>query len=128
MAEGYLRARYGDRYEAYSAGLRRSSLSPEAVAVMSEIGIDISGQRSKSLDEFTGRRMDLAIMMCAGGAGACPVFPWAERAIHVVFPDPSMYSGGPEGRREHYRRIRDEIVRWIDRHLGDTERVSQGMS
>lgn len=72
MAEGYLRVRYGDRYEVHSAGTEPASVHPAAVAVMREIGIDISGQRAKPLSEFAGKEMDLVVTVCESARGPAP--------------------------------------------------------
>jgi arsenate reductase len=88
MAEGYLRARYGDWFEAFSAGTEVSTISPYAVRVMLEIGIDISQQRSKSLDEFDGKKMDIVVTVCDNVKAACPFFPGAKKTLHMSFRDP----------------------------------------
>ena len=114
MAEGYLRARYGDRYEAFSAGTHPTNVSRKAVAVMQEIGVDISGQRSKSLSDLAGEQMDLAVALCSNASGLCPIYPFADRTIHQNFPDPGALSGSEEEVMEGIREIRDQIVSWID--------------
>ncbi|MDH7510099.1 MAG: arsenate reductase ArsC [Methanolinea sp.] len=116
MAEGYLRARYGDRFDAFSAGTTATLVHPSAVAVMEEIGIDISGQRSKTLMEFAGREMDLVVTVCDSARGACPFFPWAKETIHVPFPDPVGRDG--ESPIEVFREVRDAITGWIDGYFG----------
>lgn len=88
MAEGYLRARYGDRYEAFSAGTEVTRVHPCAVLVMEEAGIDISGNRSKSLSEFAGVRMDIVVTVCDRAAKTCPVFPGAEKIMNKKFSRP----------------------------------------
>jgi arsenate reductase len=118
MAEGYLRARYGDRYQVCSAGTHPSQVSRKAIAVMQEIGVDISNQRSKSLDEFAGRQIDYAVTLCDSARSVCPFFPWAKETIHQSFPDPGIFSGTDEEVRDQVRRVRDEIVRWIDERFG----------
>ena len=112
VAEGYLNGRYGDRYEALSAGTRPGRLNPYAVRAMAEIGIDISGHRSKDLGEFDGQEMDVLVAVCEGGI--CPLFPWAKEEIHREFPDPSGLTGTDEEIMAGIRRIRDEITSWID--------------
>lgn len=116
MAEGYLRARYGDRYEVCSAGITPTALDPLAVRVMDEIGIDISKQRAKDLALFDGKEMDYAVVLCAGGV--CPMFPWAKETIHVDFPDPGRATGTPDRVLEAYRRSRDAIIAWIGGRSG----------
>jgi arsenate reductase len=114
MAEGLLRARYGDRYEVYSAGTRQSKVSLRAITVMQEIGIDISGHRSKTLDNVSGIPFDLAVTLCDNAHAVCPIVPNAKKTIHKGFADPHVTTGSEEDILEVYRRIRDEIAVWID--------------
>jgi len=116
MAEGCLNARYGDRYQGFSAGTRPGRLNPYAIRAMAEIGIDISGHRAKDLGEFDGREMDVLVAVCEGGV--CPIFPWAVEEIHRGFPDPSGLTGIDEEIMAGIRRIRDEITSWIDTTFG----------
>ncbi|MCM2465117.1 arsenate reductase ArsC [Methanoculleus oceani] len=116
MAEGYLNTRYGDRYQAFSAGTAPGTLNPHAIRAMAEIGIDISGHRSKDLGEFDEQEMDLLVAVCEGGL--CPFFPWAKEEIHQEFPDPSRLTGTDEEIMAGVRRIRDEITGWIDATFG----------
>lgn len=118
MAEGYLRARYGDRYEAFSAGTTVSTVSPLAIQVMAEIGVDLSGHRSKNLGEFLGEEMDVVVTVCDAAAASCPTFPGAKRTIHVNFPDPAVATGTDEERLAVFRSIRDGIAAWIDATFG----------
>ncbi len=114
MAEGYLRARYGSRYEAFSAGTRQSSLSTRAVRVMKEIGIDISHHRSKTLSAVRSEPFDLAVILCDKAYAVCPVVPNAKRTIHKGFSDPHLTQGNDEEILDGYRRVRDAIAAWID--------------
>jgi len=114
MAEGYLRARYGDQFESFSAGTEASTVSPYAIRVMQEIGVDITGQRSKDLKEFAGVEMDVAVMVCDSAKAACPFFPWAKESHHVSFPNPKGFLGSDEEILSGFREIRDEITGWID--------------
>jgi arsenate reductase len=120
MAEGYLRACYGDRFDTFSAGTNPTAISRKAIQVMKEIGVDISGQRSKPLAEFAGKEMDIVITLCDHARGVCPVFPWAGKTITRVFPDPGSLSGNDEEILEGVRGIRDEIARWISREFGNS--------
>lgn len=117
MAEGYLRARHGDRYETCSAGIAPTALDPLAVRVMDEIGIDISEQRAKDLALFDGKEMNSVIVLCAGGV--CPMFPWTKEKLHVDFPDPGRATGTPDKVLAAYRRSRDAIAAWIDGRYGN---------
>lgn len=109
MGEGLFRQEGGDNYELYSAGTRPSHVRPEAIAVMREIGIDISSHRSKSVDEFTGQRFDYVVTVCDNARDSCPVFPGAEQRIHWSFEDPAAVGGSDEVRLASFRRIRDQI-------------------
>jgi len=116
MAEGYTNARYGDRYEAFSAGTEPGTLNPYVVRAMAETGIDISGHHPKDLETFAGLEMDVMVTVCE--RGRCPVFPWAKTVIHREFDDPSRLTGTDEEIMDGVRRIRDEICAWIDETFG----------
>lgn len=128
MAEGLLRARYGDRYEAYSAGVVATSVDPRAVRAMLEIGIDISASRSKSSQEFLDIIFDLAVKVCDRAKQACPIcstqlelpskFPRAKEVIHRSFADPAAAAGSEEEQLEAFRQVRDEIKDWITQTFG----------
>ncbi|MBU6424512.1 MAG: arsenate reductase ArsC, partial [Chloroflexi bacterium] len=89
IAEGLLRSLAGDRFDVASAGLAPGSVRPEAIAVMREIGIDISGHRSKAADEYAGQEFDLVVTTCDEAKEACPLFPGAKRMLHWSIPDPT---------------------------------------
>ena len=120
MAEGLLRAKYGDRYEVFSAGTRQSMVSNRAIAVMQEIGIDISHHRSKTLAEFEGASFDLAVTLCDNAHAICPIVYGAKKTIHYGLPDPHLTPGGDEEVLEGYRNVRDMITVWIDTTFGTT--------
>jgi arsenate reductase len=109
MAEGLLRHDAGDRFEVESAGVEPSHVRPQAIAVMREIGIDISGQRSKSVDEFAGQQFDYVITVCDNANERCPVFPGTTRRRHWSFEDPAAATGDEAARLAIFRRVRDEI-------------------
>lgn len=115
MAEGMLRHEAGDTFEVFSAGTYPAAVRPEAVSVMSELGIDISRQRSKSVDEFTGREFDYVITVCDAANEACPVFPGKTQQLHWPFEDPAAANGSEEERTAVFRRIRDQIRERIRR-------------
>ncbi|MDN7024046.1 arsenate reductase ArsC [Methanoculleus sp. FWC-SCC1] len=117
MAEGYVNARYGDRYQAFSAGTEPGTLNPYAVRAMAEIGIDISGHRVKDLAKFDEQEMDVLVAVCEGGL--CPFFPWAKEEKHQEFPDSSTLTGTDEEIMAGVRRIRDAITGWIDETFGE---------
>ncbi|HOV67179.1 MAG TPA: arsenate reductase ArsC [Methanoregulaceae archaeon] len=116
MAEGLLRHRFPGRFEAYSAGTDPTTLDPCAVRVMAEIGIDISGQRAKSLVEVLDLPIETVVTVCDRAQETCPFFPGAKETLHVSFPDPGAVEG--EGRQEAFRRARDEIADWVGRTFG----------
>jgi arsenate reductase len=113
MAEGLLRNDAGDRFEVESAGTRPSQVRPEAIAVMRELGIDISGNRSKHVDEFAGQGFDYVLTVCDNAREACPIFPGGAIAIHRNFDDPAALHGTEEERLALFRRVRDEIRRYL---------------
>ena len=109
MGKGLFRAEGGGRFEVFSAGTKPSSVRPEAIAVMKEIGIDISGQRSKSVDEFAGQPMDYVVTVCDNARHSCPVFPAGAQRIHWSFEDPAAVQGNEAVRLAAFRTIRDQI-------------------
>jgi arsenate reductase len=109
MAEGLLRHDADGRLEVASAGTKPSSVRPEAIAVMAEIGIDISGQRSKSVDEFRGRAFDAVITVCDNARETCPVFFAAGQRLHGDFEDPAACHGDEAHRLCAFRRVRDQL-------------------
>ena len=109
MAEGLLRYDAGDRFEVDSAGTRPTTVRPEAIAVMNEIGIDISGHRSKSADDFVGRELDYVITVCDHAKEFCPVFPGNTKHLHWSFADPAAVEGSEVERKAVFRKVRDEI-------------------
>lgn len=109
MAEGLFRAAAGDRYEVHSAGIKPSLVRPEAIAVMAEIGIDLSGHRSKSVDEFAGFPFDLVITVCDNANEICPVYPGTTTRLHWPFEDPAEVAGMQEVREAAFRKVRDQI-------------------
>jgi len=117
MAEGLLRALGGTEFDAYSAGTVATSVRPEAIEVMREIGIDISGQRSKTLERYIGESFDEVITVCDDAKDACPVFPRARHQRHWSIPDPSAVAGGDEKRLAAFRSARDELRVRIESEL-----------
>ena len=109
MAEGLLRNLAGDKFEVESAGTIASFVRPQAIAAMAEIGIDISGHRSKCLDEFLDTEFEYVITVCDNANESCPVFPGNARRIHWSFDDPAEAKGNDEDVAEVFRRVRDEI-------------------
>lgn len=118
MAEGLLRAKYGDRYEVFSAGTRKAKVSVRAIAVMQEIGIDISHHQSKTLAEVADIPVDLAVTLCDNAHAVCPVVPNAGKTLHKGFADPHMRPGPEEEILNGYRMVRNELAAWIDATFG----------
>jgi arsenate reductase (thioredoxin) len=110
MAEGLLRALGGDRFEAHSAGSQATEVRPLAIRAMGELGIDISGQRSKTTDAFVGQEFDEVISVCDEAKEACPYFPGAARRRNWSFEDPAAASGTEDERLKVFRRVRDAIA------------------
>jgi len=117
MAEGLLRHLYGDHYESYSAGLEVTDVNPYAIKVMGELGIDISSQRSKSIEEFRGMVFDYVVTVCDSAREKCPFFP-GKKVIHKSFEDPAGFTGEEDEVLEVFRRVRDEIKNWIVETFG----------
>jgi arsenate reductase len=117
MAEGLVNALFPGRVKASSAGTEATRVHPTAIRAMAEIGIDISGHRSKSLDEFLDRKFDLVVTVCDNAATDCPFFPGAKNTVHHAFEDPAACSGTDEEVLACFRRSRDEIRAWIETGL-----------
>lgn len=113
MAEGLLRQDAGNLFDVESAGTKPSMVRPEAIAAMTEIGIDISGQRSKHVDEFEGQKFDYVITVCDNAREACPVFFGAVKRLHHSFDDPAAVEGTENERLATFRRVRDELRAYL---------------
>jgi len=123
MAEGLLRYYSGDYFEVESAGTRPGTVRREAIAAMRELGIDISGHRSKHVDEFGGRHFDYVITVCDNAKESCPVFPGSVRRLHHSFEDPPGEAVGPEEERMAiFRRVRDELSEYLGRFAEEERR------
>ena len=109
MAEGLLRHDAGDRFDVESAGLNPGQVRPEAIAVMKEIGVDISAHRSKHVDEFAGQQFDYVLTVCDNANESCPVLPGQGERLHRSFEDPAALHGDEQERLARFRRVRDEI-------------------
>lgn len=113
MAEGLLKHICPDEYEVYSAGTKPSIVRPEAVKVLAEIGIDISANRSKSVEEFAGKEIDYVLTVCDNAKENCPFFPAKTKIIHHSFNDPAEIQGDEETRLSAFRKARDEIKNFL---------------
>jgi len=141
MAEGLLRHLYGEKYEVFSAGSNPTPVNPFAIKVMAEIGIDISKQYSKSIEEFRNKEIDLVVSVCQSSAKlmcslcSSPIvlgrpkivnttIPGAKRYLHHGFNDPSEVGGSDEEKTMNFRRTRDGIKQWIIDNFADPKTVS----
>jgi arsenate reductase len=112
MAEGLLKTIYGDRYEVYSAGVDPTKVNTYAIEVLKEIGIDISNNKSKSIEEFRDMSFDIVVTVCDNAKETCPFFP-GNKIIHIGFDDPSKVKGDKTATLDEFRKVRDEINTWI---------------
>jgi arsenate reductase len=120
MAEGLWRHDGGDAFLVESAGMEASFVRPQAIAVMRELGIDISGHRSKCVDEFLAQGFDYVITVCDNANERCPVFPGRTERIHWSFDDPAAATGDEEAKLAVFRRVRDEIRQRLQIFLATT--------
>ena len=121
MAEGLLRHLAGDKFEVHSAGTEATHIRPLATRAMAELGVDISGQGSKTLGRYLGETFEYVITVCDAANEACPVFPGAKNRLHWSFKDPSQATGTEEERLEVYRTVRDQIRKSIEKELIPTK-------
>jgi arsenate reductase len=128
MAEGLIRHEAADRYEVFSAGTQPTQVRGEAVEVMRELGIDISGHRSKPLAEFEGRDFSYVITVCDRAREECPVFSGGPERLHWPFEDPASFTEAGEERLHAFRRLRDKIHARVMVFLGEGAYGSRGGS
>ena len=117
LAEALLRERHGDRYDSFSAGTEATRVKPEVVTVLAEIGVDATGQRSKTVESFDGRAFDYVVTVCGHAHETCPNFAGEAKIVHVGFDDPPRLAADeidPEKALNHYRRVRDEIRAFVE--------------
>jgi len=118
MAEGWTRHLWGDTIDVYSAGIETHGLNPNAVKVMAEAGVDISGYKSKNVNELLDIPFDYVITVCGHAYENCPYFPGKAKVLHVGFDDPPKLAIDAKTEEEalvHYRRVRDEIKAYIEK-------------
>nr|WP_319495355.1 arsenate reductase ArsC [uncultured Desulfobacter sp.] len=122
MAEGWARELKGDIIDAYSAGVETHGLNPSTVKVMAEVGVDISGQQSKLINQFMDRQLDAVITVCGHAHETCPYFPPRCKVIHVGFDDPPQMAKAlaeqgatAEQQLDCYRKVRDEIKAFVEK-------------
>jgi arsenate reductase len=119
IAEGLIRHEAGDAFEVFSAGTHPAEVRSEAVAVMRELGIDISGQQSKPVSEFAGQEFDFVITVCDRAREECPVFPGDAQRLHWPFDDPARFAAAVDARMESFRKLRDRIHARVMVFLGE---------
>jgi arsenate reductase (thioredoxin) len=122
MAEGFLRELAGDRFEVESAGTEQTRVNPLAIRAMQEVGVDLGGHRSKTLEQFLDQPWDYVITVCDSANERCPIFSGSARRLHWTFEDPSRATGNDDERLEIFRRIRDEISTRIEAWLAEPAR------
>ncbi len=113
MAEGLLRHDYGEQFDVQSAGTRATLVRPEAIAVLGELGIDITGHRSKTVAEFAEQNFDYVLTVCDNARESCPVFSGHGNRLHHSFADPVAVTGEEAERLAAFRRVRDEIRAYL---------------
>jgi arsenate reductase len=113
MAEGLLRHDAGDRFDVFSAGVSPCQIRPETIAVMQELGIDMSRHRSKHVSEFAGQSFDYVLTVCNYAREVCPVFPGRTVMIHHSFVDPGTFPGSEQERLARFREVRDQIRQYL---------------
>lgn len=114
MAEGLLKHICHSEFEVFSAGTRPSNVRREAITALAEIGIDISKNRSKSVDEFSGKNFDFVLTVCDNAKETCPYFPAKTKLIHQAFEDPAEARGDEESRLAIFRQVRNEIQKYLE--------------
>ena len=122
MAEGLVNSLYADRFQASSGGTEATMVHPAAIRVMAEIGIDLSAQRSKSVNEFIDQPFDHIVTVCDNARQGCPFFPGGKEYLHHTFEDPAACTGTDEEVLNCFRRSRDEIRAWIEKTFIKRER------
>lgn len=114
LAEGLLRSIYGDYYESYSAGTEATKVNPFAIKALEEIGIDASGHRSKTVQEYAKDEFDVVVTVCDHAKETCPFFPNGKKFFHKSFEDPSRVEGSDDKKLEAFRLARKQIREWIE--------------
>ena len=117
MAEGLLGSLAGTEFESFSAGVAPTTVRPEAIEALAEIGIDISRHRSKSVDEFLAQEFNYVITVCDNANERCPVFPGETKRIHWSFADPAAVEGNHELRLAAFRKVRDQIAEQLRKFI-----------
>lgn len=125
MAEGWARHLKSDLMNVYSAGIETHGLNPNAVTVMAESGVDISGQTSQNISEFSSISLDIVVTVCGHAHETCPIFPTGAKVVHVGFDDPpkmALEVDGEEEKLNCYRKVRDEIRAFVETLPGSVKK------
>ncbi|MHA2099879.1 MAG: arsenate reductase ArsC [Candidatus Kariarchaeaceae archaeon] len=117
IAEGLVNF-YAEDFQAFSAGTEVTEVNPYAIAVLSEIGADITNHRSKSIDEFMDSKFDFVVTVCDNAKETCPFFPNADQYLHMGFPDPSAVEGTDDDKLNAFRNTRSQIANWLFTRFG----------
>jgi arsenate reductase len=128
MAEGWAKHLKADKFDAYSAGVEPHGLNQNAVKVMKEAGVDISGQTSKHVDELKDVSFSYVVTVCDNAHESCPLFPGKTKVVHVGFDDPPRLAKDAKTEEEalgHYRRVRDEIREFVE-HIDERLSIPKG--
>ena len=121
MAEGLANHFLGDRFRAFSAGTEATRVNPLAIRVLAELGIDVSGQYSKTMDVFEGEVFDHVVTLCGDANEKCPLFIGGVQRVHKGFDDPSRLVGDADDVVPKFRQVRDEIKEWLMIYFGETK-------
>lgn len=121
IAEGLANHYLGNSCQAFSAGTEATRVNPLAIRVLAELGVDTSGQYSKTMDEFAGQTFDHVVTLCGDANEKCPLFFGGVERLHRGFEDPSRLKGSEEDVLPEFRRVRDEIKNWVIDYFGDTQ-------
>ncbi len=121
MAEGLINHYLGDRIQAYSAGTEATAVNPQAIRVLAELGVDITGQYSKTMDAFSGQRFDVVITLCGDANERCPLFFGGVQRVHIGFDDPSRVTGSDDEILAAFRNVRDQIRATLVKYLGGVQ-------
>ncbi len=125
MAEGLMKHICQNKYNVFSAGTKPGVVRPEAIAALAELNIDISGNRSKSIDEFADEKIDFILTVCDNAKESCPYFPAQTEVIHHSFDDPAEVAGDEETRLNAFRKVRDEIRDYLPEFLKMIEELEK---
>jgi arsenate reductase len=117
IAEGFLNTMYKDKYQAFSAGIKKTNVNPYVIEVMKELGIDLSKHYSKKIEDLEEKNFDFVVTVCDKAHESCPFFS-GKKVVHKNFEDPANFEGSLEDTLVEFRKVRDEIKNWIVQYFG----------